>query len=322
MIVGDSITQGSSGDYTWQYRLYEHLRADGVRARMTGPYNWLFNNVTGVQGDCSYADPRFEQANDAQWGMTLVREKAAIRHKAATYRPDYLLVLLGLDDIFWQGISRAGMAANLKSFIAAARAARPHIRIVLGLIPPDIHQRTDHAFATRITSYNGTISATASRLSTRASPIAVARDGAGISITADLWDGTHPNANGETKIAAAFADVLAVRFHLGRAYPKPYPVLPTGPLTHPRLTASPAATPGQAVLSWTLSPGAESYYVYMKDLTRGETSFTRLQYPLSPAQTPWTAGLLTTGDTYAFKLQACKGNDCGAFSNVADVTAP
>ena len=76
------------------------------------------------------------------------------------------------------------------------------------------------------------------------------------------------------------------------------------------------------MLSWTLSPGAESYYVYMKDLTRGETSFTRLQYPLSPAQTPWTAGLLTTGDTYAFKLQACKGNDCGAFSNVADVTAP
>ncbi|MGN6795502.1 MAG: hypothetical protein ACTHJW_24180, partial [Streptosporangiaceae bacterium] len=28
MIVGDSITEGSSGDYTWQFRLYEHLRAD------------------------------------------------------------------------------------------------------------------------------------------------------------------------------------------------------------------------------------------------------------------------------------------------------
>ena len=37
---------------------------------------------------------------------------------------------------------------------------------------------------------------------------------------------------------------------------------------------------------------------------------------------PPQRALLTTGDTYAFKLQACKGNDCGAFSNVADVTAP
>src|SRR5262245_48795337 len=39
MIVGDSITKGSSGDYTWQYRLYKHLRADGFRPRMVGPYH-------------------------------------------------------------------------------------------------------------------------------------------------------------------------------------------------------------------------------------------------------------------------------------------
>src|SRR5215471_12833106 len=92
MIVGDSITKGSSGDYTWQYRLYEHLRADGVSPQMVGPYNWLFNNVTNVDGDCSYADPKFERANDARWGMTLFEERAAIRAKVATYRPSYLLV--------------------------------------------------------------------------------------------------------------------------------------------------------------------------------------------------------------------------------------
>src|SRR6266700_1732919 len=44
MIVGDSITEGSSGDYTWQYRLYDHLRADGVRPAVVGPYHWVFNN--------------------------------------------------------------------------------------------------------------------------------------------------------------------------------------------------------------------------------------------------------------------------------------
>jgi hypothetical protein len=322
MIVGDSITQGSSGDYSWQYRLYEHLRADGVSPQMVGPYNWLFNNVTNVEGDCSYADPKFEHANDTVWGMTLFSEKNAIGAKVTTYRPNYLLVLLGLDDIYWYGISPSDMAANLTSFIAAARAARPRIRVVLGLIPPDIHQQSNPAFAANLASYNQTISSTAAQLSTTASPIAVAQDGTDINVAADLWDGTHPNANGEIKIAAGFADVLASRFHLGSAYPRPYPVLPTGPLTQPQLTVRPSSTARQAVLSWTLAPGAEGYYVYLKDVTRGEATFTRLPWPLSPAQSPWTAGLLTSGDTYAFKLQACKGADCGAFSNVASVVAP
>jgi GDSL-like Lipase/Acylhydrolase family len=322
MIVGDSITEGSSGDYTWQYRLYEHLRADGVRPRMVGPYHWLFNNVTKVEGDQTYADPRFERANDASWGMTLLHEKDVIGAKVATYQPDYLLVLLGLDDLYWYGISQPDMAANLASFIAAARGARPHIRIVLGLVPPDIHQQTNPAFAASVARFNHTISATASRLSTVRQPIAVARDGARINVATDLWDGTHPNANGEIKIAAAFADVLASSFHLGSPYPRPFPVLPTGPLIHPRLTVTPSAGSGRAKLSWTLVPGADGYRVYLKNLTQREVRFKPLPWPLSPAQNPWTISMLSPGDTYAFKLQACKGEDCGAFSSVASVTAP
>jgi hypothetical protein len=289
---------------------------------MVGPHHWLFNNVTKVAGDRSYADPRFEHANDASWGLTLFTAKDEIGATVAAYRPDYLLVLLGLDDIFWYGISQPDMAANLAGFIAAARAAKPHIRIVLGLIPPDIHQRTNPAFAAGVTSYNHTISSTASQLSRSRAPIAVARDGADINIATDLWDGTHPNANGEIKIAAAFADVLASRFHLGGAYPRPYPVLPTGPLIKPRLTVMPAGRTGQAKLSWTHVPGAESYYVYLRDLTRGQATFQRLLWPLSPAQDPWTVSLLTKGDTYDFRIRPCKGADCGAFSQSVSIIGP
>ena len=318
MVVGDSVTQGSSGDYTWQYRLYKHLVADGVRPRMVGPYGWLFNNVTGAPRDYSYADPNFGHANDAKWGMALFLEKNVIRHKVATYRPAYLLVLLGLNDLFWHGFGQPVMAENLASFIAAARAGRRHIRFVFGLVPPDIHERNP-AFAASVASFNKTIRSTAARLSTAASPIAVANDGAGINVAADLWDGTHPNANGEIRIAAGFADALASRFHLGLPYPKPYPVLPTGPLTHPKLTVR-SHTARQAVLSWTLAPGAGSYFIYIKDVSQGNAKFTRLPYPLPPSKDPWAAGLLVSGDTYTFKVQACKGVDCGAFSNPASVT--
>ncbi len=116
--------------------------------------------------------------------------------------------------------------------------------------------------------------------------------------------------------------MLASRFHLGTQYPTPFPVLPTGPLTSPHLTATPSVIPHQARLSWTLSPGAESYYVYLRDQSKPGSTWTRLPLPLPPDRDPWTAGLLVTGDTYTFKVQACKGHDCGAFSNPADVTAP
>jgi lysophospholipase L1-like esterase len=322
MIVGDSITEGSSGDYTWQYWLYKHLRADGVKARMVGPYHWLYNNVTRHEGSQRYANPKFGHANDANWGLTLFREKKAIGAKVAKYRPDYLLVLLGLDDIYWFGIPQPKMAANLADFIAAARHARPDIRIVFGLIPPDIHRQTNPVFAARVLSFNHSISATAAQLSTTSSPIAVAQDEAGINVAADLWDGTHPNANGEIKIAAAFADALAGKFGVGNAYPTPFPVMPIGPLTRPSLTITPSRTAGEAKLSWTLAPGADSYRIFQKDQTQGETKFKELPLPLTPAQDPWTAGLLTPGDIYYFKLQACKGADCGAFSNVVSLTAP
>lgn len=322
MIAGDSITAGSSGDYTWQYRLYEHLRTDGVSPQMVGPDEWLFNNVTGTDGDCSYADPRFERANDAHWGMALWEEETTIQATVATYRPDYLLELLGLDDLFWFLKTQSQMASYLAGFIAQARAANPHIRIVLGIIPPDVHTQNSPAFAASIAAFNNTISVTASRMSTAASPIAVAHDAAGFSVAADTWDGTHPNANGEVRIAAGFANALASRFGLGNPYPTPFPVLPTGPLTQPRLHVSPGDNSGSALLSWTLAPGASGYYVFLKDVTAGGTAFKRLPWPLTPAQSPWTVSLLIPGHTYDFRLQACKGNDCGAYSNVASVTAP
>jgi len=323
MIVGDSISQGSSGDYTWQFRLYEHLRADGVRPQMVGPVEWLANNVTGTQGDCSYANPAFERANDAMWGRALFQEEGVIRAKVAAYHPDYLLVLLGINDLLWFGISQPTMAANLGGFIAKARAAQPHVKIVLGFLLPDIFTQASATFAASVAAYNTTISATASRLTTASSPIVVAHDRIGFTVAADTWDGMHPNANGEVRIAAGFADALAGRFHLGRLYPTPFPALPTGPLTPPQLTAAPAATAGSVVLSWTLAPGASSYHVYVEDLTLQQTTFTQLPSPLTPGQDSGaTVGTLNSHDTYDVKLQACKGNDCGAISNVASVSVP
>src|SRR5712691_124880 len=321
MIVGDSVTQGSAGDYTWQYWLYEHLKADGISPRMVGPNHSLYNNVTRALGDLSYANPHFGRANDTIWGMTLAREKTAIGGKVKTYRPDYLLVLLGLNDLFWFGTSQPVMAANLATFIATARAAQPRIRIAFGLIPPDIHTETSPTFSANVVTFNAAIVGVAARLTSAESPIAVAQD-TDIDVATDLRDGTHPNTNGQIRIAAAFADALASKLGLGAAYPTPFPVMPVGPLTHPKLKVTPSRVHGQAKLTWTLVPGASSYFVYVKQVTVGQSAFNRLPIPLPPGKDPFTAGLLNPGGPYSFKVQACKGSDCGAFSNVASIVAP
>ena len=129
MVVGDSISQGSSGDYTWRYRLYKHLVSDGLSPQMAGPYNWLFNNVTSVQGDCSYADPVFENAHDAVWGQMLATAMTTIQNQVATYQPGYLLVLIGINDLAFGTSDVPGTEAHLKTFISNAQAANPNIKI-------------------------------------------------------------------------------------------------------------------------------------------------------------------------------------------------
>ena len=68
LIVGDSITQGSAGDWTWRYRLWQHLTEHGVSVDFVGPRDDLWDNVTSQFGSQAYVDPAFDQDHAARWG--------------------------------------------------------------------------------------------------------------------------------------------------------------------------------------------------------------------------------------------------------------
>lgn len=38
MVVGDSITQGREGDWTWRYRLWQWFQGEGVAVNFVGPF--------------------------------------------------------------------------------------------------------------------------------------------------------------------------------------------------------------------------------------------------------------------------------------------
>jgi lysophospholipase L1-like esterase len=227
MVLGDSISHGSTGDYTWRYRFWQHLHAAGVRVDFLGPKKTLDTVATGTMGDedFQYADPAFDRDHACQWGLTYLAVKHEVQELVETYRPDYLLVLLGINDIVWYGVEAAAFEANLREFIAGVRAARPDCRLVVGTILDTAKAHEDVEFCRRVFQCNEAVRNVCAELSSDSSPIAVADSAREFFAPDHTWDGVHPNAGGELRVAAAFADMLALRFGVGRAFDRPLPAV-------------------------------------------------------------------------------------------------
>ncbi|WP_327257239.1 GDSL-type esterase/lipase family protein [Streptomyces sp. NBC_01244] len=225
MIVGDSISHGSSGDWTWRYRLWKHLRAQHVELDLVGPKNTLDNIRTQEvgDGDHTYADPEFDTDHDAQWGRPYVSEKEEIEAKVAEHKPDYLLVLLGINDLVWYDADPPKFETNLREFITNARRGNARLAAAFGTVLETTRAVQEPEFALKVAGANERLRTVVKELSTEQSPLYIAETAAEFVAAKHTWDGTHPNPNGEIRIAAAFADVMASGFGIGTPYPRPYP---------------------------------------------------------------------------------------------------
>ena len=73
LFVGDSMTIGRSGDFTWRYRMWQHLEAtlgDGGYA-ITGPRTALYDTEANAPLSHAYGDPAFPapaRRHLAGWG--------------------------------------------------------------------------------------------------------------------------------------------------------------------------------------------------------------------------------------------------------------
>ncbi|QGN50117.1 hypothetical protein GKC29_27050 [Micromonospora sp. WMMC415] len=93
----------------------------------------------------------------------------------------------------------------------------------------------------------------------------------------------------------------------------PLPPAPTG------LTAT-SQVDGTIKLTWT-APGPDLWYqVYLRDVTAGESNFTKLPTPVTTCCT-MTAGYLSNGHSYEFKVAAISSGGEGPTSTVASATS-
>ncbi|MFJ3694721.1 GDSL-type esterase/lipase family protein [Streptomyces sp. NPDC090052] len=210
MFVGDSMTIGRAGDYTWRYRMWQHL---GDSCEIVGPRTELYESST------AYADPAFPagaRRHLSGWGKGWQHMAPVIRETVAAHRADLLLVSLGLIDLgFYTDAEQTALHA--RRFLTEAREANPHIRAVLLPVIPNIRAETDAPFAAEVAHFNVLLAKNLADLDEPRSPLLLASRPETYDIHTDTYDGTHPNDSGERKLAGAFADALHQGWGIGPA---------------------------------------------------------------------------------------------------------
>jgi lysophospholipase L1-like esterase len=310
LLVGDSVTQGSAGDWTWRYRLWQHLVDAGGGVDFVGPRDDLLDNVTGEQGSHAYADPDFDQDHAARWGMGFSDQDQPIGDLVDAYRPDVVVELLGINDLVWMHATASQVEEGARRFVQDAQAADAGVDVVIGALP--------QTWVPGVDEYDAALPALAAELTTDTSDVVVASAPRPFVQGVDTYDSAHPTATGEVAIAASVADALA-GLGIGAAYPRPLPEVPNGPRQPAQLVA--VAEDGASSLVWDSPPGATAEYVWVRDVTTGQP-WSRL--PNAVAGESWTAGGLVAGHVFEFRLQSVKGSVSAEdlYSNVVTVTLP
>lgn len=195
MPLGDSITEGTSGDATWRYWLQKSVEAEGCVVDYVGSRRGV------LHGKPRFSD--FDPDHEGHWGWTTAQVKAQIDRWARDAKPGIVLLHLGTNDL---GSDPGRIVANLGAIVASLRGANPMVEIYLarlipaGGVPDEVMERTNDAIAR--------LAADRDRPQSR---LIVVDQYTGFDPRTDTYDGVHPNESGERKIARRWLEALGAR---------------------------------------------------------------------------------------------------------------
>ncbi|WP_326823290.1 cellulose binding domain-containing protein [Streptosporangium sp. NBC_01756] len=220
MALGDSIT-GSPG--CWRALLWNRLHDAGYT-------DIDFVGTLPPQG-CGVTH---DGDNEGHGGalVTNVADQNQLPGWLAATHPDIVMMHFGTNDA-WSNRPTATILAAYGKLVDQMRADNPAMKVLVAQIIP-MNPSTCGECGQRVSALNAAIPGWAAAKSTVSSPVVVVDQWTGFSTAADTYDGVHPNASGDQKMA-------------GRWFPALTALLGAGPTTSPTPTVSPTPTPTPTV---------------------------------------------------------------------------
>jgi hypothetical protein len=216
MPLGDSITSGTTSWASYRYWLWQELAA----------LQLSFDFVGSIHGQLKTGDPppaccrNFDWDHEGHSGYRVDQIQPLLPGWLSLNRPDLVLLHLGTNDIL-QGQTPESTAAELGQIIDQLRAANPRVKILLAQIIP---ARWNGKFFSDIAALNSLLPDLAAGKTRKDSPILLVDQYTGFDVTADTWDGVHPNPGGEQKLARRWREGIQriLALNLSSLTPKAY----------------------------------------------------------------------------------------------------
>ncbi|KAL3490225.1 fibronectin type III domain protein [Aspergillus germanicus] len=344
MVVGDSISHGMEDDWTWRYRLSEWLDYNGYIHHFVGPWKGTHGNrpISDSQPDA----PRFPDEEEpetfevegsyapgvpnswrstphaSRWGRQAKQSRYTIRQWVSEHKPDYLLVLLGFNDLGWWVSGPDELKGDMGNLVNEAREAKADIKILLGNVVHRSFIGGRQDLVDNTNQYNTLLKDTMHNWFRWEAPLAYVDVNTEYdcrpSSCPDGYDGLHPNARGEYHIAGAFARVLQKDFgYAGAEFSTPDSI-PARPVSTPQNVRS-VSWPEGLFTTWDPVDNARGYEI--RSRIKGATGWWSSGdvYPSTHGSwSPW----VINGQTWEFQVRT-KGNgdDRSDWSGLSSVTA-
>lgn len=194
MPLGDSIT-GSPG--CWRALLWQRLQD-------AGQTDVDFVGTQQPQG-CGFP---YDGEHEGHGGalVTTVADQNQLVGWLAASRPDVVLMHFGTNDV-WSDRSTETILAAYTKLVGQMRDSNPAMVVLVAQIIPMAPGNCAEC-GQRVVDLNAAIPGWAAELSTEESPIVVVDQWTGFETAGDTYDGVHPDADGDGKMAEAWFTAL------------------------------------------------------------------------------------------------------------------
>jgi len=216
LALGDSITHAEINRASYRYPLWKKLIDAEIEFDFVGSMNTQLSTYSkGTPPQPDYKGQTFDpdheghfawQASDIAYGRNPNNNtgSGSLSQWLQTYDFDIALIHLGTNDVFYRQ-SNSRITGELKDVIKALRKDNPNAIILLATLIPTTKKE---AYRQGVESLNSVFPALVSEMNTRTSPVILVDHFTGFDVKTETYDGIHPNALGEEKMAQRWYEAI------------------------------------------------------------------------------------------------------------------